>query len=106
MLGQVAWRPLECCTNQSFEWRWHPRPWHRGFFPTHNALQGWEEAASSWAGQAIKLNPASAALLQVKGASWKDVLAEEDDKPVQWELYGVVGPKGFTPAAAATGSQA
>jgi hypothetical protein len=44
--------------------------------------------------------------LQAKGASWKDVLAEEEDKPVQWELYGVVGPKGFTPASTATASKA
>ncbi|MEW5302215.1 MAG: hypothetical protein WDW36_005018 [Sanguina aurantia] len=52
----------------------------------HN--RGWEEAASAFAGQAIKLRTASAALLQCVSTSWGDVLTEEN----RWQLVAVVEP--------------
>jgi phosphohistidine phosphatase SixA len=52
----------------------------------HN--KGWEEAATSWAQQAVRLRTASAALLQAAGPSWEDVLADE----AQWQLVQVVTP--------------
>ncbi len=36
--------------------------------------QGWEEAASHFAGRAVKLRTASAALLQCTAASWREAL--------------------------------
>ncbi|KAG2488010.1 hypothetical protein HYH03_013447 [Edaphochlamys debaryana] len=56
----------------------------------HN--KGWEEAASQLAGQAVKLRPASAALLQsaaAAGASWRDVMAEG----AAWELVALLVPQ-------------
>lgn len=75
----------------------HPRP-----------VQGMEEAASSFAGAAVKLKTASAALLQCVAESWTDVLgthtaelkkgAKDEDwashQGVKWELVGVIGPTG------------
>jgi len=52
----------------------------------HN--KGWEEAASSFAGHAVKLKTASAALLQVAAKSWSDVLKED----ASWQLVGVLTP--------------
>ncbi|KAF5832652.1 hypothetical protein DUNSADRAFT_11397 [Dunaliella salina] len=51
----------------------------------HN--KGWEEAASQLAGQAVKLQTASAALLQVTAESWADVLQGED---ARWRLVGIL----------------
>ncbi|KAG1655473.1 hypothetical protein FOA52_008667 [Chlamydomonas sp. UWO 241] len=70
----------------------------------HN--RGMEEAASSMAGVAVKLRPASAALLQVAAASWRDVLGDhkaelkagtkDEDWGTQggakWTLLGVISP--------------
>lgn len=70
----------------------------------HN--KGMEEAASSFAGAAVKLKTASAALLQCVAESWSDVLgthtaelkkgAKDEDwashQGVKWELVGVIGP--------------
>ncbi|GFH24769.1 phosphoglycerate mutase family protein, partial [Haematococcus lacustris] len=53
----------------------------------HN--KGWEEAASSWSGRAIKLGTATAALLQVVAASWSEALAE--DGTGKWECVAIVG---------------
>lgn len=52
----------------------------------HN--KGWEEAASSFCGQAVKLRTASAALLQAYADSWCDVLKDK----VQWQLVEVLSP--------------
>lgn len=53
----------------------------------HN--KGWEEAASSFCGQAVKLRTASAALLQAYADSWRDALK---DHSVQWQLVEVLSP--------------
>ncbi|KXZ51599.1 hypothetical protein GPECTOR_12g563 [Gonium pectorale] len=52
----------------------------------HN--KGWEEAASQFAGSAVKLRTASAALLQCYSASWRDVLSDG----VTWQLVEVLSP--------------
>jgi phosphohistidine phosphatase SixA len=52
----------------------------------HN--KGWEEAATSFAQQAVRLRTASAALLESVGGSWQDVLGEE----AEWQLVQVVTP--------------
>ncbi|GFR52238.1 hypothetical protein Agub_g14772 [Astrephomene gubernaculifera] len=52
----------------------------------HN--KGWEEAASQFAGTAVKLRTASAALLQVYSGSWREVLRDS----VTWQLVEVMGP--------------
>lgn len=52
----------------------------------HN--RGWEEAASSFAGQAVKLRTASAALLQCQADSWAEALKEGGN----WRLVDVVTP--------------
>jgi hypothetical protein len=65
-----------------------------------------EEAASSFAGAAVTLKTASAALLQCVAESWSDVLgthtaelkkgAKDEDwashQGVKWELVGVISP--------------
>lgn len=38
----------------------------------HN--KGWEEAASSFSGRSVRLQPANAALLQGRGVSWQEAL--------------------------------
>ncbi|WIA40996.1 hypothetical protein OEZ86_004638 [Tetradesmus obliquus] len=52
----------------------------------HN--KGWEEAASAFAKQAVRLGTASAALFEVAGPSWDDVMGPEAD----WKLVDVVTP--------------
>eukprot|EP00891_Asterochloris_glomerata_P000341 jgi/Astpho2/341/e_gw1.00010.106.1_t len=52
----------------------------------HN--KGFEEAASSFAGQPVRLGTAHAALLEGVGASWREAFAEGAD----WKLVGVVSP--------------
>lgn len=52
----------------------------------HN--KGWEEAATSFAKTAVKLGNASAALLQIPGSSWSEVLTDE----AEWQLVQVVSP--------------
>ncbi|PRW57804.1 phosphoglycerate mutase [Chlorella sorokiniana] len=52
----------------------------------HN--KGWEEAASSFAGEAVKLGNSCAALLEGRGASWADALAADS----QWRLVRLVSP--------------
>eukprot|EP00877_Chromochloris_zofingiensis_P009141 jgi/Chrzof1/4480/Cz14g14230.t1 len=52
----------------------------------HN--KGWEEAASSFTKQAVRLNTASAALLEAVGKTWDDVMLPEAD----WQLVQVVSP--------------
>jgi polyadenylate-binding protein len=53
----------------------------------HN--KGWEEAASSYAGETIKLGNCYAALLEGSGNDWSD--AFKDD--AQWKLVSVLRPK-------------
>lgn len=55
----------------------------------HN--KGWEEAATTLCGQAVRLKNACAALLELRGVDWADVLSDEKDS--QWKLVGVVGTK-------------
>lgn len=52
----------------------------------HN--KGWEEAASSFARQAVRLKTASAALLEAAGASWGDILNDD----TEWRLVQVLQP--------------
>lgn len=52
----------------------------------HN--KGWEEAASSFAKQAVRLGTASAALFEVVGNSWEDVMGPD----AEWKLVQVVTP--------------
>lgn len=52
----------------------------------HN--KGWEEAASSFAGTAVKLKTATAAVLQCVANSWRDVLKDD----AKWELIQVLRP--------------
>ena len=65
--------------------------------------QGWEEAASSMAGRAIKLRTACAALLECVSSSWGDVLQEGEGKKgsgsgkgvklqTTWQLVGIITP--------------
>ncbi|KIY93249.1 hypothetical protein MNEG_14713 [Monoraphidium neglectum] len=52
----------------------------------HN--KGWEEAASSFAKQAVRLHTASAALFEAVGRTWSDATHPE----VEWRLVQVVTP--------------
>lgn len=52
----------------------------------HN--RGWEEAASSFAKQTVRLKTACAALLQVSGSAWSEVLTDE----AEWQLEKLIGP--------------
>eukprot|EP00879_Flechtneria_rotunda_P004186 GHRR01004434.1.p1 GENE.GHRR01004434.1~~GHRR01004434.1.p1 ORF type:complete len:228 (+),score=77.17 GHRR01004434.1:210-893(+) len=52
----------------------------------HN--KGWEEAASAFAKQAVRLGTASAALFEAAGSSWEDVTVPDTD----WKLVSVVTP--------------
>lgn len=53
----------------------------------HN--KGWEEAASSFAGETVRLGNAHAALLEAQGASWAEALAEG----TRWRLVQVLTPR-------------
>lgn len=52
----------------------------------HN--KGWEEAASSFAGKDVRLGNSHAALLEGRGASWAEAVAEG----MQWQLVQVLEP--------------
>lgn len=52
----------------------------------HN--KGWEEAASAFAKQAVRLSTASAALFETAGSTWEDVTSPDAD----WALVCVVTP--------------
>eukprot|EP00208_Stichococcus_sp_RCC1054_P003306 CAMPEP_0206141382 /NCGR_PEP_ID=MMETSP1473-20131121/12728_1 /ASSEMBLY_ACC=CAM_ASM_001109 /TAXON_ID=1461547 /ORGANISM="Stichococcus sp, Strain RCC1054" /LENGTH=280 /DNA_ID=CAMNT_0053535931 /DNA_START=152 /DNA_END=994 /DNA_ORIENTATION=- len=52
----------------------------------HN--RGWEECASSFAGQKVKLRPCTAALLQEDAPSWSDAFSA----PRSWKLIATLGP--------------
>eukprot|EP00238_Polyblepharides_amylifera_P009667 CAMPEP_0196576852 /NCGR_PEP_ID=MMETSP1081-20130531/6020_1 /TAXON_ID=36882 /ORGANISM="Pyramimonas amylifera, Strain CCMP720" /LENGTH=178 /DNA_ID=CAMNT_0041895571 /DNA_START=288 /DNA_END=824 /DNA_ORIENTATION=+ len=52
----------------------------------HN--RGWEEAVSDFCGSEIELQTGNAALLESKGASWKDVFSQES-----WKLLQVIRHK-------------
>jgi hypothetical protein len=52
----------------------------------HN--KGWEEAASSFARQAVRLHTASAALFESAGRTWQDATGPE----VEWRLVQIVTP--------------
>eukprot|EP00775_Hariotina_reticulata_P009253 gene9253-9419_t len=52
----------------------------------HN--KGWEEAASAFAKQAVRLGTASAALFELAGSSWDDVTSPD----TEWRLVEVVTP--------------
>jgi hypothetical protein len=54
----------------------------------HN--KGWEEAASSYAGETVKLGNCYAALLEGSGENWNAAFEEE----AAWELVSVLRPKG------------
>lgn len=59
--------------------------------PTHTHRshnKGWEEAASSFARQAVRLTTASAALFEAAGRTWQDATAPE----VEWRLVQVLTP--------------
>ena len=63
-------------------------------------MQGWEEAASAFAGQVVKLKTASAALLQCASSSWRDVLST--DSSASWQLVEVLSPHMPSGGAAAS----
>lgn len=50
----------------------------------HN--QGWSEAATAFSSILVKLNPSTAALLQIEAESWEE--AATGDRT--WDLVGVV----------------
>lgn len=52
----------------------------------HN--KGWEEAASSFARQAVRLHTASAALFEAVGRSWQDATSPD----VEWRLVEILKP--------------
>lgn len=52
----------------------------------HN--KGWEEAASSFARQAVRLHTASAALFEAAARTWQDATAPE----VEWRLVQIITP--------------
>jgi phosphohistidine phosphatase SixA len=52
----------------------------------HN--KGWEEAASAFANQAVRLGTASAALFELANSSWDDVTSPD----TEWRLVEVVTP--------------
>lgn len=62
----------------------------------HN--KGWEEAATSFTGTEVRLQPASAALMEQGGDTWQDALSDA----ASWRLVEVVLP----PGAQLTGPQA
>ncbi|KAL4522750.1 hypothetical protein Ndes2526A_g00898 [Nannochloris sp. 'desiccata'] len=53
----------------------------------HN--KGWQEAASSFAGETLKLGNCYAALLEGSGKDWKDAFEED----ARWKLVSVLRPK-------------
>jgi hypothetical protein len=52
----------------------------------HN--KGWEEAATSFARQAVRLHTASAALFESAGRTWQEATGPE----VEWRLVTVLTP--------------
>lgn len=51
----------------------------------HN--RGWEEAASDFAGDVIRLKPGEAALLEAHGESWEQVFT---DSLHVWNLHSII----------------